>query len=319
MSRGYLALVLHAHLPFVRHPEHRYFLEENWLFEATTATYLPLLEMWARPRARRLPSGVTMTISPPLVSMLTDDVLKGALRRLPRPVAPARARGDATHRRRAGVPPPRLLLPPSASGRLKALYDSIGGDISAPIAGCRIAARSRVDHRGRHPRLPAGDRAARGACARIFASAADQLPPPLRPPPRASGCPSAATPGRRQDARRRRHPLLLHRHARRAHAAPRPRYGVYAPDLHPFGRGRLRARLESSKQVWSANEGYPGDCTTAISTATSASISIRLHQAVLPPDGIRSPHRHQVLPHHRPHATRTRSRTTRRRPWSGPP
>jgi len=29
--QGYLALVLHAHLPYVRHPEEKYFLEENWL------------------------------------------------------------------------------------------------------------------------------------------------------------------------------------------------------------------------------------------------------------------------------------------------
>ena len=34
--QGYLSLVLHAHLPFVRHPEHDKFLEESWLFEAIT-------------------------------------------------------------------------------------------------------------------------------------------------------------------------------------------------------------------------------------------------------------------------------------------
>src|SRR5688572_13131063 len=48
---GYLSLVLHAHLPFVRHPEHEHFLEESWLFEAITETYLPLLrvlEGWER-------------------------------------------------------------------------------------------------------------------------------------------------------------------------------------------------------------------------------------------------------------------------------
>ena len=33
---GYLALVLHAHLPYVRHPEHPEFLEEDWLYEAIT-------------------------------------------------------------------------------------------------------------------------------------------------------------------------------------------------------------------------------------------------------------------------------------------
>ena len=43
--QGYLSLVLHAHLPFVRHPEHEKFLEENWLFEAITETYVPLLQI----------------------------------------------------------------------------------------------------------------------------------------------------------------------------------------------------------------------------------------------------------------------------------
>jgi 1,4-alpha-glucan branching enzyme len=41
MARGYLALALHAHLPFVRHPEHESFLEESWLFEAITRPTFP--------------------------------------------------------------------------------------------------------------------------------------------------------------------------------------------------------------------------------------------------------------------------------------
>ena len=45
VATGSLALILHAHLPFVRHPEHENFLEEDWLFEAITETYLPLLRM----------------------------------------------------------------------------------------------------------------------------------------------------------------------------------------------------------------------------------------------------------------------------------
>src|SRR5512133_1435547 len=46
--KGYLSLVLHAHLPFVRHPEHEDFLEEDWLYEAISETYLPLLRLFAR-------------------------------------------------------------------------------------------------------------------------------------------------------------------------------------------------------------------------------------------------------------------------------
>ena len=43
-------------------------------------------------------------------------------------------------------------------------------------------------------------------------------------------------------------------------ASPRPRYGVYAPVLCPKSGVAAFARdTESSKQVWSAVEGYPGD------------------------------------------------------------
>ena len=48
MHRGYLSLVLHTHLPFVRHPEEEYFLEENWLYEAITETYIPLINVFDR-------------------------------------------------------------------------------------------------------------------------------------------------------------------------------------------------------------------------------------------------------------------------------
>src|SRR5512136_860364 len=47
MARGYFALVLHAHLPFVRHPEDPTVMEEQWLYEAITGTYL-LKERYAR-------------------------------------------------------------------------------------------------------------------------------------------------------------------------------------------------------------------------------------------------------------------------------
>ena len=48
---GYLALVLHAHLPYVRHPEYDEFLEEDWLYEAIAETYLPLLDAFLLEKA----------------------------------------------------------------------------------------------------------------------------------------------------------------------------------------------------------------------------------------------------------------------------
>jgi 1,4-alpha-glucan branching enzyme len=72
---GYLSLVLHAHLPFVRHPEHEDFLEEDWLYEAISETYLPLLGVFDRLLAEGVRFRLAMTLSPTLVSMLRDELL----------------------------------------------------------------------------------------------------------------------------------------------------------------------------------------------------------------------------------------------------
>src|SRR5204863_2339934 len=76
MTHGYFALVLHAHLPFVRHPEHERFLEESWLFEAITETYLPLLTIMDGWHRDGMESRLTLTLSPTLCVMLRDPLLK---------------------------------------------------------------------------------------------------------------------------------------------------------------------------------------------------------------------------------------------------
>lgn len=72
---GYLAFVLHAHLPYIRHPEYDDFLEEDWLFEAITETYIPLLIAFHRLEAEGIPFQLTMTMTPTLCEMLEDDLL----------------------------------------------------------------------------------------------------------------------------------------------------------------------------------------------------------------------------------------------------
>jgi 1,4-alpha-glucan branching enzyme len=76
MRKGYLSIVLHSHLPFVKHPEEEYFLEENWLNEAITETYLPLYVAFDKLRREGVRFQITMSITPPLANMLTDDLLK---------------------------------------------------------------------------------------------------------------------------------------------------------------------------------------------------------------------------------------------------
>src|SRR6266513_4978487 len=73
---GYLALILHAHLPFVRHPEHEHFLEEDWFFEAVTESYIPLLRMMQRLLDDSVPFKLTMSLTPTLCAMLRDKLLR---------------------------------------------------------------------------------------------------------------------------------------------------------------------------------------------------------------------------------------------------
>ncbi|SJZ51921.1 glycoside hydrolase family 57 protein [Selenihalanaerobacter shriftii] len=74
--KGYLSLVLHAHLPFVRHPDYEDFLEERWLYEAITETYIPLIEHFEQLHRDGINYKLTMSLSPSLISMLTDSLLQ---------------------------------------------------------------------------------------------------------------------------------------------------------------------------------------------------------------------------------------------------
>ncbi|HYT91103.1 MAG TPA: hypothetical protein VEL76_20490, partial [Gemmataceae bacterium] len=76
MPKGYLLLVLHAHLPYVRHPEYDRFLEERWFFEAVTETYIPLIKFFDKLRAEGSNFKLTLSISPPLANMMEDPLLR---------------------------------------------------------------------------------------------------------------------------------------------------------------------------------------------------------------------------------------------------
>src|SRR5262249_13225420 len=76
VPKGYLFLVLHAHLPYVRHPEYERFLEERWFFEAVTETYIPLIKFFDRLAAEGTPFKITLSISPTLANMLEDQLLR---------------------------------------------------------------------------------------------------------------------------------------------------------------------------------------------------------------------------------------------------
>ena len=73
---GYLALIMHWHLPYVRHPEYPRFLEEDWYFEAMSETYIPLLAVFERLYSEGVAYRITLSISPTLAEMFRDELLQ---------------------------------------------------------------------------------------------------------------------------------------------------------------------------------------------------------------------------------------------------
>ncbi|MDX6271143.1 MAG: 1,4-alpha-glucan branching enzyme, partial [Acidobacteriota bacterium] len=76
MPHGFFTLILHAHLPFVRHPEHPEFLEEDWLYDAITEVYLPLLHTLSTLDAGGARPRLALNLSPTLCEMLADPLLQ---------------------------------------------------------------------------------------------------------------------------------------------------------------------------------------------------------------------------------------------------
>ncbi|MGA8578606.1 MAG: hypothetical protein WB579_07985, partial [Bryobacteraceae bacterium] len=76
MEQGCLAIVLHAHLPYVHHPEHEDALEENWLFEAITETYVPVFLVLEKLLEDGIDFRLTFSVSATLASMLDDPFLQ---------------------------------------------------------------------------------------------------------------------------------------------------------------------------------------------------------------------------------------------------
>ncbi|MDP9111753.1 MAG: hypothetical protein M3M96_08985, partial [Candidatus Eremiobacteraeota bacterium] len=76
-GRGSLNVVLHAHIPWVKRAG-RWPFGEEWLFGAMLETYLPLLSLLERLRARGICQVITLGVTPVLIEMLRDSYLMRA-------------------------------------------------------------------------------------------------------------------------------------------------------------------------------------------------------------------------------------------------
>lgn len=259
LEQGYLALVLHAHLPYIRHPEHEKFLEEDWFYEAVTETYIPLLKVLEKLAEDGVKYRLTISLTPTLLSMFSDPLLQN---RYVSHIEKLIELADKELTRTRWLPEfhdlARMYRDMFAYARwffvdkyhknlvtpFRRLQDEGFLDIITcgathgyfPLMLQREGVRAQIHYATEyHTRLfgrppqgiwlpecgynPGDDEIIRGYGLRFFFTDA--------------------------------HGIL--------HASPRPKYGVFAPIYCPSGVAAFGRDLESSKQVWSAREGYPGD------------------------------------------------------------
>ena len=75
-TKGYVSFILHAHLPYIHLPESEDLLEEEWLFEAISEPYIPLLLNFQKLVEEKVNFRITMTMTPPLLNMLDNALLQ---------------------------------------------------------------------------------------------------------------------------------------------------------------------------------------------------------------------------------------------------
>ncbi len=260
MSMGCLSLILHSHLPFVRHPECPRFLEEDWLLEAISETYLPLLDVFERLEADDIPFRLTVSVSPTLTAMLQDKLLQERyINHLQNLIDLAQAelkrtKNDPELNKLAGMYLRRFencfknftdrykrniisrlkyfqskgyleLITSSATHSFLPLLQNVPKAVKAQI---EVAVDSHTEHFETNPEgiwLP--------ECG-YFPGVEDYL--------KARGLKYFFMEA---------HGILF--------ADQRPNYGVYAPLYCPNMVAAFGRDPESSRAVWSSEEGYPGD------------------------------------------------------------
>lgn len=75
-KKGIILFVLHSHLPLLYYPEYNESLEERWLFEAVRESYIPLLLSFEEIYNKYGYVGITISFSGSLLTMLTNDFFK---------------------------------------------------------------------------------------------------------------------------------------------------------------------------------------------------------------------------------------------------
>tara|TARA_B100000700_G_scaffold329873_1_gene453377 strand:+ start:258 stop:1823 length:1566 start_codon:yes stop_codon:yes gene_type:complete len=253
MTKGNLAIVLHAHLPYVRSKEPGS-LEEDWFFQALVECYLPLIETLEEGFKSNIQEPkITIGLSPTLLSLLDDEVLKNRFKkwveiRLKLLISLKKENNEASDHLEKHLNR-QLLNWEKCNGNIIERFEKLQTSEVIDILTCaathgylpllrenpevvRAQLKTAVrEHKRLFLKSPLGIWLPE--CA--YYEGLDELMIE-------SGLRYAVLDG---------HGLL--------NANPRPRYGLYAPICSKKGVAFFGRDSESTLPVWSARDGYPGN------------------------------------------------------------
>ena len=257
---GFFSLILHAHLPFVRHPEYPEFLEEDWLFEAITEVYLPLIFIFQNLHDAGVKPRLAMNVSPPLCEMLSDDLLQQRYtRHLENLLELADKEVHRTRKEAMEFHDVARMYAESLRASLSLWNDRYNRDLVAAFRELQNEGVLEVITCGAtHGFLPLiATHEARRAQIQV---AVANYKKHFGRQPRGIWLPECAyEPGVETLLKDAGIEYFISDTHAILYGDPRPRYGVHAPVFCPNGVAVFARDVETSQQVWSAEIGYPGN------------------------------------------------------------
>ncbi len=253
------SLLLHAHLPYVRHPDHPQFFEENWLFEAISECYLPLIDMLQRLYTDNIPGRITFTLTPTLTSMLQDDSLIKKYSNRLRQLCKLTASEAVKHTTDKQLQHIRYFYQQHFA-ELRHLFEDIyNRDLISQFKDLRDKGKIEIIGCAATHALLALTDSPRIVRSQIK-TGLDSYCETFGDRPRGIWMPECAyTPLVSEIACEEGIEYSIVDSHGILHSTPMPKYSVFAPVTDCNGLILFGRDPESSKQVWSADTGYPGD------------------------------------------------------------
>ncbi len=260
MPNGYFSLILHAHLPFVRHPEYPEFLEEDWLYEAITEVYLPLVFIFQNLHESGIKSRLAINVSPPLCEMLSDKLLETRYTlHLENLIELAQKEVERTGESEPQFSDAARMYVKNLTASLRLWNDKYNRNL--------VNAFRQLQEEGVLEIITCG--ATHGFLPLISTTEAKRAQVEIAvanykkhfgKSPRGIWLPECAyEPGIENLLKDAGIEYFIGDSHALLYGEPRPRFGVHAPVRCPNGVAVFARDVETSQQVWSAEVGYPGN------------------------------------------------------------